>query len=74
MKILIVSSKWKYIGAKTIKEPFKKNNNGLKNESLLIKKEVSSFPKWYDATIKKNASETEGNITQKIIIKIANEM
>mgnify|MGYP004210138079 CR=1 FL=1 len=73
----IVSSKWKYNGAKIIKVPFKKNNNWLKFELLIIKNWVSSLPKWYEATIKKMIKEIDGIITHKIItindIKIYNK-
>ena len=67
MNIDIVSSKLKYIGAKIIKEPFRKNNNWLRYEFLIIKNCVSSLPKWYEATIKKITKEIDGIIIQKII-------
>ena len=63
----IVSSKWKYIGAKIIKVPFKKNNNWLKFELLIIKNWVSSLPKWYEAIIKKMIKEIDGIINHTII-------
>ena len=70
MNIDIVSSKWKYIGAKITNEPFKKNNNWFRNEFLTIKNWVSSLPKWWDATIKKIIKEIDGAIIhKKIIIK-----
>ena len=68
MNIDIVSSKWKYIGAKTIREPFKKNNNWLRCEFSIIKNWVSSLPKWCEAIVKKINKEIDGMITHKIII------
>ena len=67
MNIDIVSSKWKYIGVKTINEPFKKNNNWFRYEFSIIKNWVSSLPKWWEATIKKITKEIAGAITQKKI-------
>ena len=64
----MVSSKWKYIGAKIINEPFKKNNRWLKYEFLIIKNWVSSLPKWCEATIKKITKEIDGIIIHKIIM------
>ncbi len=63
----IVSSKLKYIGAKTIKEPFKKNNNWFRYEFSIIKNWVSSLPKWWEATIKKMTKEIDGVIIHKKI-------
>ena len=71
LNIVTVSSKWKNIGAKTIKSPLKKNNNWLKYEFLLIKNWVSSLPKWKEATIKKIINEIEGIIVQITITEIA---
>ena len=63
----IVSSKWKYIGNKIIKAPFKKNNNWLRFDLLTIKNWVSSLPKWYEAIIKKMIKEIDGIINHTII-------
>ena len=55
------------IRAKIIKEPFRKNNNWLRYEFLIIKNCVSSLPKWYEATIKKIIKEIYGMINHNII-------
>ena len=63
----IISSKWKYIGAKIIKEPFKKNKIWFRYEFSIIKNWVSSLPKWWEATIKKIIKEIDGAIIHKKI-------
>ena len=63
----IVSSKWKYIGAKIINVPFRKKNNWLRYEFSTIKNWVSSLPKWCEAIIKKIIREIDGMIIQKNI-------
>ena len=69
--MLKVSSKWNIKGANTIIDPFKKNwrlSDFLRTDSgpspdaqLSRSTKLSSFPKWYEATIKKSTNVIEGN-------------
>ena len=61
-----VSSKWKSRGAQIINEPFIANIRIF----LITGKMQSSFPKWYEATIKKMININSGNKNHKNAIKI----
>ena len=67
--MLIVSSKWKFNGAITIKAPFKKYNIWLNAKWLFIKKSVSSLPKWYEATKRNKKRVVAGSFSQIVITK-----
>ena len=65
LNISLVSSLFNNTGAIITVDPFKKNKHSDMKNFFLKENTVSSFPKWYDATIRKSINETEGNITQK---------
>ena len=56
-------------GAMITDDPFKKNKHSDIKNLFLKENTVSSFPKWYEATIKNKNNTILGNIIQKIIIK-----
>tara|TARA_A100000164_G_scaffold181510_1_gene161221 strand:+ start:28 stop:453 length:426 start_codon:yes stop_codon:yes gene_type:complete len=68
LNISFVSSRFNNRGAIITVEPFKKNKHSDMKNFLLKENIVSSFPKWYAATIKNNNKIILGNINQSIII------
>ena len=56
-------------GATITEDPFKKNKHSDIKNLFLKENTVSSFPKWYEATIKNKNNTILGKIIQKIIIK-----
>tara|TARA_B100000941_G_scaffold147910_1_gene104900 strand:- start:246 stop:671 length:426 start_codon:yes stop_codon:yes gene_type:complete len=68
LNISFVSSLFNNNGAMITVDPFKKNKHSDIKNFFLKEKTVSSFPKWYAATIKKSNSIVFGNINQNIII------
>ena len=70
LKIVTVSSKLNHRGAKTIKDPFKKNFNRFKLDFLMGTPQQSSFPKWYAAITKNEINAKAGKKNQtKITIR-----
>tara|TARA_B100001093_G_C26294845_1_gene786822 strand:+ start:388 stop:651 length:264 start_codon:yes stop_codon:yes gene_type:complete len=69
LKISIVLSFWNNNGANITADPFKKYKHSAIKNFLLKENTVSSFPKWYAATIRNNDKTVLGNTNQKIIIK-----
>ena len=68
LNISLVSSLFNNNGAIITADPFKKNKHSDMKNFFLKKKTVSSFPKWYAATIKNSNKIVLGNINQNIII------
>ena len=68
LNISLVSSLFNKSGAIITVDPFKKNKHSDTNNFFLKKNTVSSFPKWYAATIKNINKIVLGNINQNIII------
>ena len=68
LKISLVSSLFNNNGAMITVDPFKKNKHSDIKNFFLKKNTVSSFPKWYAATIKNSNKIILGNISQNIII------
>ena len=69
-----VSILWKSKGDMITTNPFKKYNTSSYFFFSLSRKSASSFPKWYDATIKKIIKSVFGKINQiSIINKLINE-
>ena len=68
LNISLVSSLFNNSGAIITVDPFKKNKNSDMKNFFLKKNTVSSFPKWYEATIKNINKIVLGKINQNIII------
>ena len=68
LNISFVSSLLNNNGAIITVDPFKKNKHSDIKNFFLKKNTVSSFPKWYAATIKNSNKIVLGNINQIIII------
>ena len=68
LNISLVSSLLNNNGAIITVDPFKKNKHSDMKNFFLKKNTVSSFPKWYAATIKNSSKIAFGNISQNIII------
>ena len=68
LNISLVSSLFNNNGAVITVDPFKKNKHSDMKNFFLKKNTVSSFPKWYAATIKNINKVVLGNINQNIII------
>ena len=68
LNISLVSSLLNNNGAIITVDPFKKNKHSDMKNFFLKKNTVSSFPKWYAATIKNSNKIVLGNINQNIII------
>ena len=69
LNISFVSSLFNNNGAIITVDPFKKNKHSEMKNFFLKENTVSSFPKWYAATIKNSNKIVLGNINQNIIIK-----
>ena len=69
LNISLVSSLFNNNGAIITVDPFKKNKHSDIKNFFLKKNTVSSFPKWYAATIKNSNKIVLGNINHNIIIK-----
>ena len=67
--ISFVLSFWNNSGAIITADPLKKNKHSETKNFLLKENTVSSFPKWYAATIRNNNKIVLGNNNQKKIIK-----
>ena len=63
----IVSSKWKYIGAKTINVPFRKKNNWLRYEFSTIKNWVSLYQNGVKLLSKKLLEKLMVLLSKKIL-------
>ena len=68
LNISLVSSLFNNNGAIITVDPLKKNKHSDMKNFFLKKNTVSSFPKWYAATIKNSNKIVLGNINQNIII------
>ena len=68
LNISLVSSLFNNNGAIITVDPFKKNKHSDMKNFFLKTNTVSSFPKWYEATIKNINKIVLGNINQNIII------
>ena len=68
LNISFVSSLFNNNGPIITVDPFKKNKHSDMKNFFLKKNTVSSFPKWYAATIKNINKTVLGNINQDIII------
>ena len=68
LNISLVSSLFNNNGAIITVDPFKKNKHSEMKNFFLKENTVSSFPKWYAATIKNSNKIVLGNINQNIII------
>ena len=68
LNISFVSSLFNNNGAIITVDPFKKNKHSEMKNFFLKQNTVSSFPKWYAATIKNSNKIVLGNISQNIII------
>ena len=70
----MVSSKWKYNGAKITRDPFRKYIIPIKCELWSCKNCVSSLPKWYEATSRNIINKIDGIKIQSVTTITANKI